>query len=229
MVAQSVGGYKLIGLDQTESAIVRRALHQWSRADQQAITPFVLNLQQKQEEHGLSNLQMTEPRWETNVYPLWYWAYAECDCKVGKVGSETACLDYLLGLPSKLFPGASVSLPQEGLREPLASAVQSEIDILVEDVDYFIFVEAKIVPEGWKARFERNKYGVHQLVNQYVQGRILEKLADKTFALATVGANNGLAIQLSLNPMEQALMHLVNDERQSLEIIDLDRGLLRQP
>jgi hypothetical protein len=59
--------YKLINLDRTEQSIVRRALHQWSPADEQAIRPLVLAIQQQ---NGLSTLHITEPRWETNVYPL---------------------------------------------------------------------------------------------------------------------------------------------------------------
>jgi hypothetical protein len=61
-------------------------------------------------------------------------------------------------------------------------------------------------------------------VRQYVQGKILERLTAKTFALATIGANNGRVMHIHLNATELALLQLVNDERQSLEIIDLSWG-----
>ena len=65
--------YQLIGLDQMEASIVRRYLHQWSKADEQAILPLLVALQQGQ---CLANVQIKEPRWETNVYRLYfYWAY----------------------------------------------------------------------------------------------------------------------------------------------------------
>src|SRR5512147_519405 len=63
----------LIGLDQMEASIVRRYLHQWSQEDEQAIRPFLEALQQQQ---CFTDVHIMEPRWETNVYPLYfYWAH----------------------------------------------------------------------------------------------------------------------------------------------------------
>lgn len=59
--------HELIDLDKAEASIVRRRLHQWSKADEQAIVPLIGELKQKQ---CLPNVQIKEPVWETNVYPL---------------------------------------------------------------------------------------------------------------------------------------------------------------
>jgi hypothetical protein len=101
----------------------------------------------------------------------------------------------------------------------------TEIDILVEDLEYFVFIEAKIPRENQQVKFEKTG-GVHQLVRQYVQGKLLAKLIQKPFALATVGANNGQAIKILLNPTEQALLSLVSDQGPILEIPDLAWTLL---
>lgn len=207
--------YRLIGLDQMEASIVRRRLHQWSKADEEAILPLITALQEKR---YLSHVHIAEPRWETNVYPLYYWAYRE-------VGKKGACDHVLASLPN-LFPTSTLSVPQEELRLHLARMVNSEIDILVEDVDYFIFIEAKEATTGQKIKFQ-DKGGVRQLVRQYVQGRILEKLMEeefslkKTFALATIGANNEQTIEIIPNPTEQALLLLIGDDKHLLKIPDL--------
>jgi len=194
-----------------EASVVRRRLHRWSKADEEAILPLITALQEKRR---LPNVHIVEPRWETNVYPLYYWAYRE-------VGKKKACDHVLASLPS-LFPTSTISasIPQEELRPHMARMVNSEIDILVEDVDYFVFIEAKEATAGQKIRFQ-DKGGVRQLVRQYVQGKILEKLIEKVFALATIGANDAQVINISLNTTELALLQSVNDQSKSLEIIDL--------
>lgn len=203
--------YKLIGLDRTEASIVRRRLHQWSKADEQAIVPLIGALQQKQ---YLPKVHITEPRWETNVYPLYYWAHRE-------VGSKKA-YDHVFASLLNLST-STVSVPQQELRIHVTRMVNSEIDILVEDVDYFVFIEAKEATARQKIKFQ-DKGGVRQLVRQYVQGKILETLTGKVFALAAIGANNAQAININLNTTELALLQLVGDERKSLEIIDLSWG-----
>jgi len=204
--------YKLIGLDQMEASIVRRYLHQWNKADEQAITPLITALQQGR---CLSNVHVREPRWEINVYPLYYyWAHYRkiihkevYECVFGSLPMDT------------------VSIPEKDLRTHVARVVNSEIDILVEDVEYFLFIEAKVAIVGRKVKFE-NTDGVHQLVRQYIQGRILVTLIGKQFALATIGANNAQPITIRLNETEQALLRLVGEERQLLEIPDLAWTLL---
>ncbi len=98
--------------------------------------------------------------------------------------------------------------------------VDSEIDILIEDAEYFIFIEAKTVALNGKVKFEK-KRGVHQLVNQYIQGKIPEKLISKTFVLATVGANGGNTLALKLTEMEGKLISLVGEEKSILFVVDL--------
>lgn len=204
--------YKLLGLDQMEASIVRRHLHQWNKADEQVITPLIAALQQGR---CLSNLPIREPRWETNVYPLYYyWAYHH------KVSHKKVYDRVFASLRT-----TAVSVPEEDLRTHVARVVNTEIDILVEDVEYFVFIEAKVVAVGQKVKFEKIG-GVHQLVRQYIQGRILETLTGKTFALATIGANNEQPIKIPLNPTERDLLRLVDEERQSLEIPDLAWTLL---
>ena len=81
-------------------------------------------------------------------------------------------------------------VPDKSLIPHIQRLADTEIDILIEDRDYFVFVEAKNVQEGRKAKFE-NIGGVHQLVRQYLQGKLLEKMISKMFALATIGVNGG--------------------------------------
>lgn len=135
------------------------------------------------------------------------------------MGSKEA-YNHVFELLQDLFSPFTALLPQEELRRHVKRMVNSEIDILVEDDDYFVFFEAKEATAGQKIKFQ-DKGGVRQLVRQYVQGKILEKLTAKMFALATIGANNGRVINIHLKTTEMALLQLVNDERQSLEIIDL--------
>lgn len=200
--------YKLIGLDQMEASIVRRHLHRWGTADEQTIRPLITALQQTR---SLSNVHIREPRWETNVYPLYYyWAHHH------NVTHKEVYERVLASLP-RLIPS--------DLRMHVARAADTEIDILVEDGEYFVFIEAKIPADDRKVKFEKTR-GVHQLVRQYIQGRILQTLIGKTFALATIGANHEQTIEIPLNATEKKLLHAVGEERQLLEIPDLPWGLL---
>lgn len=199
--------YKLIDLDQMEASLVRRRLRKWSKVDEQAITPLIANLQQRQ---CLPSIHITEPRYETNVYPLYYyWAH-------GQHLSHREVYDRVF----RSLPVRNVSISEEQLRPHVARVVDCEIDILVEDIDYFVFIEAKESVPGHKIKFE-NKGGVHQLVRQYVQGRILQKLISKPFALATIGANNGQMLELKLNSTECALLQLVDEDKVVLPVADI--------
>ncbi len=202
--------YQLIELDQTEASIVRRHLRGWKSGDDERVRPLIATLQQK---GTLSGVRLIEPRWETNVYPLYYWVHRE-------VGSKRA-YRRVLELLSERFPtAANTPLTDKDLLMHVTRLVNSEIDILVEDHDYFLFIEAKIPTPSGKVKFQIIG-GVHQLVRQYVQGRVLEKLTGKRFALAAVGANNAEPIKIDLGVTERALLSLINEDKQSLEIIDL--------
>lgn len=199
--------YKLIGLDQMEASLVRRRLRQWTKADEQAITSLITALQQKQ---GLPDVHVTEPCYETNVYPLYYyWAHYR------QVRHREVYDCVFRSLPSD-----RVSMTEEELRSLVARVVDSEIDLMVEDIEYFVFIEAKETPPGHKVKFE-NKGGVHQLVRQYVQGKILQKLISKTFALATIGANNGEILPVRLNDTERKLLQLVDQDMVTLQVRDI--------
>jgi hypothetical protein len=120
---------------------------------------------------------------------------------------------------------SNASLSPDELRLHVTRMVNSEIDILVEDADYFLFVEAKIPTAGHRTAFSILS-GVHQLVRQYVQGKILEKIIGKTFALATIGPNNAEPIKIIPNLTEKMLLRLVGEERELLDILDLPWSLL---
>lgn len=209
-----MGEYKLIELDNSEATNVRRHLHQWSKDDERAIRPLILALKEKP---GLLDIHITEPRWVTNVYPLYYWAQRA-------VGSKRA-YDHVLEKLPNLFPASNVPLPEREIHLHLKRIINSEIDILVEDFDYFLFIEAKTPQTGRKTKFQTIA-GVHQMVRQYIQGRILEKLFRKPFVPAAIGANNAESIRIPLKTTEQMLLRLVNEERQLLEIPDLPWNLL---
>jgi len=208
-------GYALIDLDKMEGSEIRRRLRQWNN-EEQAIKPLIEALQQK---GYLSNLPIRKPRWETSVYPLYYYWKHQQEVNHREVSQRKMFERLFEELPP---------VPQEDLRPHIRHIVNAEVDLLVEDDGYFIFIEAKIAGGARKARFE-NKEGVHQLVCQYVQGRILEKRIGKKFALATIGAHKEQTIEIRLNPDDQAfkLLRWVGEERQSLEIPDFAWSILR--
>jgi len=194
--------YQLIGLDQTEASIVRRQLHKWNKSDDQPILPLIAALQQR---GYISDLHIKQPRWETNVYPLYfYWLYRQ---KV--IHSEVY---------KRVFNSFS-SVPEEQLRVHIDTIANTEIDILIEDADYFLFIEAKVPSAKQKIIFQ-NGSGVHQLVRQYVQGRLLAEIVNKRFALGTLGANNAQPIKIQLNETEQALIRLLGQETKELSVPD---------
>lgn len=203
----SQDSHKLIDLDQMEASIVRRRLRRWSKADQGVATALVHALQGKQ---FLSNCRVVEPRYETNVYPLYYyWRH-------GQQVSHREVYDHVF----QSLLTERLSTPHDELRPHVGHTVDSEVDILVEDIDYFVFIEAKEVVTGRKVKFEK-KRGVHQLVSQYVQGKILEKMISKSFVLATIGANKGEPLEIKLNSAERALLQLVGEHKDVLSVVDL--------
>ena len=63
--------------------------------------------------------------------------------------------------------------------------------------------------------------GVHQLVRQYLQGKLLEKMISKTFALATIGVNDGRDLEIELNDREVQMLSLVGSTGSTLSVVDL--------
>ena len=76
------------------------------------------------------------------------------------------------------------------------------------------------MPEGKKAKFEKTG-GVHQLVRQYLQGKLLEKMISKMFALATIGVNGGRDVEIALNDREVQMLNLVGATGTTLSVADL--------
>ena len=76
------------------------------------------------------------------------------------------------------------------------------------------------MPEGQKAKFEQTG-GVHQLVRQYLQGKLLEKMISKMFALATIGVNGGRDVEIELNDREVQMLNLVGATGTTLSVADL--------
>ena len=203
----SEDSHKLIDLDQMEPSRVRRRLRQWSKADEEAPTALIYALQRK---GCLGNVRVLEPRYETNVYPLYfYWQHGQ------QVGHRQVYDQVFQSLQTD-----KLAMRQNELRAHVGHTVDSEVDILVEDIEYFVFIEAKEIAPGHKVKFEK-KRGVHQLVNQYVQGRILQKLISKVFVLATIGANEGETLEIKLNSAEHALLQFVGEDKDVLSVVDL--------
>ena len=199
--------HKLIDLDQMEPSIVRPRLRRWSKADEEAVTALIHALQRK---GYLSDVRVLEPRYETNVYPLYfYWQHGQ------KVSHRQVYDQVFQSLPTD-----ELRMPPDELRAHVGHTVDSEVDILVEDTEYFVFIEAKEVAAGRKVKFEK-KHGVHQLVSQYVQGRILQKMISKVFVLATIGANKGETLEIKLNSVERALLQFVGEDKDVLSVVDL--------
>lgn len=204
----SEGNHKLIDLDQMEPSRVRRRLRQWSKTEEAAAAL----IQALQVRGCLSRVRVYEPVYETNVYPLYfYWRH-------GQRVSHRHVYHQVLQLP--LLATHRWPMPQDELLAHVRHTVDSEVDILVEDTDYFVFIEAKEVSVGHKIKFEQ-KRGVHQLVSQYVQGMILQSVISKVFVLATIGANNGETLEINLNSTERALLQLVGEDKDTLAVVDL--------
>jgi hypothetical protein len=199
--------YKLIDLDQMEGSIVRRRLRRWSKSDEEAITPLIESLQCAS---SPNQLRIVHPRYETSVYPLYYyWTHHNGFTR------QKHMRDQLL----QTLLTENATTPDADLLNHVGRVVNTEIDILIEDLDYFAFVEVKQPTPGGRPIWQ-NKDGVHQLVRQYAQGKILERLISKTFAFGTIGVNNGQPLELQLNPTERGLLRLVRDDRQSLSVVD---------
>ena len=104
----------------------------------------------------------------------------------------------------------------------LGPVADAEVDLLIESANYFMFIEAK--KPGKKARFQRNKkeYGaIHQLVRQFVQGRLLASQINKTFMLATLGASDGDSVQAELREGDRRLLKVVEQSEQDFPFPDM--------
>jgi hypothetical protein len=199
--------YKLLDLDHMEASIVRRRLRRWTKADEEAIRPLIASMQQAS---CLDGVDIVEPRYETSVYPLYYyWAHLH-----GVRHKDLG--EYMF----REFAADTSMIDKAQLLPQVSTLVSTEIDILIEDAEYFAFIEAKETKSGRKATFQKQG-GVHQLVRQYAQGCALERLINKKFAFATIGANNAQTLEIRLNPVERALLRLVSEDTETLKVVDI--------
>ena len=148
----------------------------WDNAKSERVKPVIAEIAKS---CGVE-ITPTLPRWEYGVYPLYY-LYRSSRADNLNVIRQKIRDDYLI-----FFPETSLTCKPEQIAEFVDDIANTEVDLLIEDHDYFIFVEAKDPPEGRPARFEI-KRGVHQLVLQYAEGLFLAKKTKKKFFLATLG------------------------------------------
>jgi hypothetical protein len=203
--------YRLIGVDQGEASKLRRKLDPidpWDTSKSERVKYLVQEIANSPE-GGLPSL--VEPRYDSNVYPLFY-LYAGTT-KGNLVATYNRILqDYL-----KLFPEHGGKYPTDLLMRFIEDIANTEIDLLIEDTEYFIFVEAKDPPDGKLAKFEKRR-GVHQLVVQYAQGLFLEKQIEKRFFLATLGAK---LTSYDFTPFDRDFLKIVGSTSEALKFCDL--------
>ena len=210
--------YALIDIDRFEPNIVRRRLRRLSelhdreaaiQLNSAAARPLV---EQLQRQGLLADFKIAQPRYETNVWPLYYyWTNTNgLEHRDVYVKTVEAVKEHFGNVPENLV-----------LR--VQSLADAEIDILIEDNAYFTFIEAKEVRAPGKVKFERSEkgHGVHQLVRQYLQGKILEQLIGKPFALATIGANQGNPVEVFSEDSDRQLLQHFGQLLQ-LTVIDLE-------
>ena len=203
--------YQLIGKDQMEPSILSRRLRPWRSEDAstaQELVDAVLTA------YGQKEWLCAPFRWETSVFPLFYFT------KTRDIPSKAVYerIFEWAGHPSDHSENPSI----EKMLGPVADA---EVDLLIESANYFMFIEAKVRQKpGEKARFHRNKkeYGaIHQLVRQFVQGRLLASQIDKAFMLATLGASDGDFVHVELREGDIRLLKVVEQSEQDFPFPDM--------
>ena len=193
--------YQLIGKDQMEPSILNRRLRPWQSGDAdraQSLVQGVLTA------YGQKQWLGDPFRWETSVFPLFYFT------KTHNIPSKAVY--------ERIFEWAGHPSDQKKptIETMLGPVADAEVDLLIESANYFMFIEAK--KPGEKARFQPNKeeYGaIHQLVRQFVQGRLLASQIDKAFMLATLGASDGDFVQVELREGDGRLLQAVEQSEKN--------------
>ena len=203
--------YQLIGKDQMEPSILIRRLRPWRPEDAPKAQDLV---------HGVLTAYgqkewLSDPfRWETSVFPLFY--FTKTRDILSKAVYER--IFEWAGQPSDAIENPSI----EKMLGPVADA---EVDLLIESANYFMFIEAKVRQKpGETVRFQRNKkeYGaIHQLVRQFVQGRLLASQINKTFMLATLGASDGDSVHVELREGDIRLLNVVGQRGEDFPFPDM--------
>ena len=198
--------YPLIDKDQMEPSILLRRLRPWRTEDAdraQSLVHAVLDA------YGHNEWRHDPFRWETGVFPLFYFT------KDRDMPSKAVY--------ERIFDWAdhpSDEIANPSLKAMLGPVADAEVDLLIESAHYFIFIEAK--KPGEKARFQRNKkeYGAtHQLVRQFVQGRLLANQIDKTFMLATLTDED--FVQVELREGDRRLLKAVEQSEKDFPFSDM--------
>ena len=196
--------YQLVGKDQMEPSILNRRLRQWRPEDDSRTQSLVQGVLAAYKH----NEWLSDPfRWETSVFPLFYFT------KTRDIPSKAVYerIFEWAGHPSDHSENLSIENPS--IEKMLGPVADAEVDLLIESANYFMFIEAKVRQKsGEKARFHRNKkeYGaIHQLVRQFVQGRLLASRINKTFMLATLGASDGDFVHVELRDGDRRLLKVV--------------------
>ena len=199
--------YRLIGKDQMAPSILIRKLRPWRPGDADRVNPLAHAVLAAYEREKW----LRDPfRWATSVFPLFYFT------KTRNIPSKAVYerIFEWAGHPSD--HGESENPSIEKMLGPVADA---EVDLLIESANYFMFIEAKVCQKpGETVRFQRNKkeYGaIHQLVRQFVQGRLLASQIDKEFMLATLGASDGDFVQIELREGDRRLLQAVEQSEKN--------------
>ena len=205
--------YQLVGKDQMEPSILNRRLRPWRPEDDSRTQSLVQGVLAAYEH----NEWLSDPfRWETSVFPLFYFT------KTRDIPSKAVYerIFEWAGHPSDHSENLSIENPS--IEKMLGPVADAEVDLLIESANYFMFIEAKKPSE--KARFQRNKkeYGaIHQLVRQFVQGRLLASRINKTFMLATLGASDGDFVQVELREGDVRLLKVVEQSEEDFPFPDM--------
>lgn len=194
-----MSSYKVIGLDMMEQSQLRRYVERWK--EQPALPrDFIGRILC---ESGDIRLRFEAANWEIGVYPLFYylWTAENKPDKIGTVFERGKAEARKRGLPPEF-------------EKDFVTALNAEIDLLIEDVAYLIFVEAKIKP-----RFS-TKNSIGQLARQLAQGHVLGDMIDKRFILATLGPQGGARPTglLALNSREQSFLQSLGVRETELKV-----------
>ena len=199
--------YRLIEKDQMEPSILLRELRPWRPEDANRAQSLVRAVLAEYERNGWRRDRFI---WETSVFPLFYFA-KDPDM------SNKAVYERIFDWADPPSDGIDEKPP---LKAMLGSVANAEVDLLIESANYFMFIEAKKLK---KARFSRNKkdYGAtHQLVRQFVQGRLLASQIKKEFMLATLTHNKD-SIHVELSECDRRLLEVVGQSGQEFPFPDV--------
>ena len=184
--------YRLIDKDKMEPSILLRRLRPWRDEDADRAKPLVHAVLDKYECKAWRRDQF---KWETTVYPLFYFA-KDRNMPIKAVNE-------------RVFDWAGRPSDEIATLEDMGMVANTEVDLLIESANYFIFIEAKVLKKkGAKPRWRNKKEATHQLVRQFVQGRLLADQIKKEFMLATLGASDEDFIPVELRDCDRRLLDL---------------------